>query len=454
MNPEFGRNVWLELTPGRMIVMAAVLAFAFFAAALTDGVLVGPAGIAQIGYYLIIVIWGTRNAARSVVGEIRDCTWDGQRLSSLPAGTMMWGKLFGATIINWFGGSICLAVILAEVMQRSGIVAALVQLVYFVALGIIAQSASLLASLIAVGRRQARTQFEIFVYQAVGILAAIVVWAIADPTGSRIGGLPRPDAVAWWGQRVPSEPFLLVSLAVFAAWTLTGCYREMRLELKMRNGPFVWLGFLAFIGIYVAGFDAWLSSNSALAQLDAVARRLFLAGTVYIVLGYVMAILEAKDRVRYRWLGSELGRFHVGKVFAGLQGWMMSYLAAVIVSGILLIRLSLSPLVQEEATIGATLGFFTRDIAIIVLMNMLWRRRGGDFAAIAILVLLYAFLPSIFSSLQLSAAQALWAPHTTDPAWLSPLIAWAEALLVLVAAIAAISLPEERSAANAARMPR
>ena len=445
MNPEFERNVWLELTPGRMIVMAAVLALAFFAAALTDGMLMGPAGIAALGYYIIVVIWGTRNAARAVTGEIRDRTWDGQRLSSLGAGTMMWGKLFGATIINWFGGVICLVVILAEVVNRSGAVAAVVQLVYFAGLGIIAQSASLLASLIAVGRRQARTGFEVFLYQAVGIAAAIVVWAIADPTGAGVGGLPRPATIAWWGQELASEPFLLVSLAVFAAWTLTGCYREMRLELKLRNGPFVWLGFLVFIGVYVAGFDAWLSSNPALGHLDALARRLFLAGTAYVGLGYVMAILEAKDRVRYRWLGTELGRFHIGRVLAGLQGWMMSYLAAAIVFGALIIRLGLGLLDHEAAIVGAMLGFFTRDLAVIVLMNMLWRRRGGDFAALAILVLLYAFLPSILAGLHFTAGQALFAPHQTDPAWLSPLAAWAEAVVALVFAVTMISLPEERA---------
>ena len=30
---------------------------------------------------MIVVVWGTRNAALSVVGEIRDRTWDMQRLS-------------------------------------------------------------------------------------------------------------------------------------------------------------------------------------------------------------------------------------------------------------------------------------------------------------------------------------------------------------------------------------
>ena len=75
--------------------------------------------------------------ASAIIGEIRERTWDGQRLSSLGAGTMMWGKLFGSTIFNWFGGAICLAVIVAETVDRSGIVTALAHLAYYVALGLI-----------------------------------------------------------------------------------------------------------------------------------------------------------------------------------------------------------------------------------------------------------------------------------------------------------------------------
>jgi hypothetical protein len=451
MNPEFERNVWLELTPGRLIVMVAVLALAFGAAVLMDGFFAGPSGVARFGYYVIVVIWGTRNAARSVVGEIRDRTWDGQRLSSLPASTMMWGKLFGSTIFNWVGGAICLTVIMADVVDSSGIVVALIQLAYYLALGVIAQAASLLASLIAVGRRQGRAQFEVFLYQAAGLLAAIVVWAIADPTGSSFGGLVRPSTIVWWGQGVPSQPFLLLSLAVFTGWMLTGCYRRMRLELKLRNGPLVWLAFLLFIGAYVAGFDAWLSSNQATMHLDPVARRLFLAFTTYAVLGYVMAFLEPKDRVRYRWLGSELGKFHLGTAFSSLQGWMMSYLAALLMGVALLVNLGMTFLVQDQSIVTAMLGFLSRDMAIIVLMNMLWRKRGGDFAALCILILLYALLPSIFAGLHFETGRALFMPRPTEPIWFSPLAAWAEAVLAWAIAVANIALPEERAQASDAR---
>ena len=72
MNPEFRRNLWLELTPRRVLLMVIVLGLAFFAAALSGGTDYRPAWVAEMAYYFIVVIWGSRNAALSVVGEIRD----------------------------------------------------------------------------------------------------------------------------------------------------------------------------------------------------------------------------------------------------------------------------------------------------------------------------------------------------------------------------------------------
>src|SRR5579862_622735 len=138
MNPEFRRNIWLELTPRRVLTMTTVLLLIFFAAALT-GSESTPVSAAVTLYYFIVVFWGARNASLSVVGEIRDRTWDFQRLSSLGAAQMTWGKLFGATMFNWYGGAICLAVILVSRFTHAGAIAALINLVYFVIIGVIAQ---------------------------------------------------------------------------------------------------------------------------------------------------------------------------------------------------------------------------------------------------------------------------------------------------------------------------
>jgi hypothetical protein len=450
MNPEFQRNLWLELTPRRMGLMLAFLVLAFAAAALSDSH--GPASAARWLYYLIVVVWGTRNAAMSVVGEIRERTWDLQLLTSIRPGAMMWGKLFGATIYNWFGGAICLVVMLVDTLGQHGVAATVAGLVYYIAVGVIAQAAAFLASLIAVRRRQAHSRLDILIYQAVGLAAGAAVlgvWTAADPAGSVLLHKPASDFVIWWGQRLDTRLFLLASLAVFAAWTLTGCYREMRLELKMRNGPLVWLGFLLFIGLYVAGFDAWLTNDNAAVQgFDPVSLRLALAVTTYVVLTYAMVVLEPKDRVQLRWLGQQISSGRLISAWNGLQAWMMSYGALVLTSVALLVWVHrIRPdAVDHLALIAAGLGFVTRDISIVVLMRSLPGRRRGDLAALSILFALYVLAPAIVNGLGMPGLLMILYPKLTAPVWLGPAVAWAEAITVALFAFSRVALAGPRTA--------
>jgi hypothetical protein len=364
---------------------------------------------------------------------------------------MTWGKLFGSTIYNWFGGAICLAVILADLFGSRGVAVALIELVYYLAIGVIAQAAALLASLIAAGRRQGHSQLEVFVYQALGLAAAVVVyivWSTADPAGSILARDVPANVIVWWGLALDARAFLLLSLAIFTAWTLTACVRQMKLELKMRNGPFIWLGFLLFIGIYVAGFDAWLSNHRALMHLDAAALRLLLAGTTFGALAYLTVFLEPKDRVHYRWLGSAFAKFRFGLALAGLQGWMTAYLATLAVGIALIVWLGQTSTPTDQATVGAMLGFLSRDMAIVVLANMLSRRRGGDFAAVAVLFALYVLLPAIVDGLKIDAGGVFFFPRASDPVWLSPALAWSEAVLATVLAVGSLALPKDKVRAS------
>jgi hypothetical protein len=449
MNPEFRRNVWLELSTRRIMTMTIVLLLAFFAAAVSRSDWLPPS-VAITLYYFIVVFWGARNAALSVVGEIRDRTWDFQRLSALGAAEMTWGKLFGSTIYNWYGGAICLVVIVAYRVVHAGPEAGLISLVFYIVAGLIAQSAALLASLIAAMRRQRHTQLEVFAYQMTGLLTALLaiwVWNAADPAGSLITRIHAAEIIPWWGQSFDARAFLLVSLALFAGWLLLGCYRAMRLELKMPNGPFVWLAFLVFMGVYVAGFDAWLPKNGSINVRDAVALRLALAGTTFAILTYVMVLLEPKDRVLYRWMGAEFLKGRLGRVAYVMQGWMMSCKAAFIVGICLIAWLLHEDAAPAAAVIGAALGFLLRDVAIFVLLQTLPGPRRGDFAAVVTLFALYVLAPAIADGLGLTQALVLFYPQPWIPAWQSPATAWAEALIVVVLVVSRLASGARRAAA-------
>jgi len=234
-----------------------------------------------------------------------------------------------------------------------------------------------------------------------------------------------------------------VSLAAFAGWMLLGNYRLMRLELKLRNGPFAWLGFLSFMVLYVAGFDAW--GAGGLIHGDIIARRLSLAAVVCASLTYITIFLEPKDRVFFRWLGSEFRRFHLGAGFGRFQCWMMSGVAALLFGGALVARLAVLDWGVDEAAVAAMLGFMTRDMGLVVLLNMAARRRGGDLLALAVLGLLYGLMPPILGGMHYETGQALFLPRATDPVWMSPAAAWLEASVAWVVAFAKIALPEDRT---------
>jgi hypothetical protein len=236
---------------------------------------------------------------------------------------------------------------------------------------------------------------------------------------------------------------------VFTAWTLLACYREMRLELKMQNGTLVWLAFLAFIGVYVAGFDAWLTTDRSVAGWDAVSLRLGLAATTFIVLTYLMVVLEPKDRVHLRWLGSQITSGRLGAAWSGLQAWMTAYLAAMLCSVALLVWLhQIRPDTMEQpALLAAVLGFLTRDVSIFVLMRSLPGRRRGDLAALGILFALYVLAPAIFKGVGLNSLLMLFYPQPTTPLWMSPAVAWAEGIAVASFALGRVAL--SRSPARA-----
>jgi hypothetical protein len=450
MNPEFRRNLWLELPVRRMAFMAGALALIFFAASLSSGSWGGswggPGSVAVLLYYLIAVVWGSRNAALAVVGEIRMRTWDSQRLSALGPCQMMWGKLFGSTLYNWFGGAVCLAVILVDTAGNKGLAAAAIALAYYPIIGVIAQSAALLASLIAIGSDKTHSRLDVFLYQLVGLAAALVavaVWSVSDPASAFFGHRPDLMGIGWWGMQADGHIFLLASLAAFAGWLLVGCCQLMRLELMMRNGPWVWLVFLVFVGVYTAGFDGIYLARAGF-RLGGMEVRLLQAIVAFALLAYMMAFLEPKNRVLYRWMAGQFAGRHFGAAFGVLQGWTVAYVATV-VCGIALICLrGMAGDGAGQAQAIAAFGFLTRDLALVVLVGML-ARINGELFGVVILAALYVFMPMILDGLNCRACLILFEPSAISPLWLSPAVAWSEAALALAVAVAAVQLTMPQS---------
>jgi hypothetical protein len=428
MNPELLRNLWLEATPFKLAQTAGLLLLVFGLCVVAPRGIISPDGAATALYWLFAVLWGTRSAAMSVVGEIRERTWDGQKLSSLSPGAMMWGKLLGATSANWFGALPCLAVILMPVWLGAGAGRALAYGAILLALGLFAQAVALLSSLVLIRRDTGNWRLDAFLCQIAGIGAGLLYYSLwsSAATFERNGD----NAVVWWGRAFDLNSFHMVSLLLFLTWALVGCWRAMRAELRFANGPFVWLAYLVYLGIYSAGFESAIPQAVLLyiGGLSPTAVRLGLAGFALLSSAYGMTFLEPKDPVRLRWLGEQIRDGHLTKAFLALDTWMLSTAAALAAGLLLALVLASGGAMTYALAVLAMLGFLTRDVAIFVAMRA-FAGNKGDFAALATLGVLYILMPMVLRGLGLQGLQFLFVPAVAGPAALGVLAAWTQGVV-------------------------
>jgi hypothetical protein len=447
MNPELLRNLWLEATPFRLIQIVGLLVVVLAVSSAAPQNILTPQGAATTLYWFFVVLWGTRNAALSVVGEIRERTWDGQKLSAIGPWTMMWGKLLGATSANWFGGLLCLPIILIGTWGEAGPVTALSYTVILLALGLFAQAVSLLSSLVLIRRNSGNWRLDTFLCQVAGIGAGFGYYSLwssveaFEQSGTR--------TLVWWGHEFNLGGFHFTSLLIFLGWVLLGVWRAMRAELRFANGPFVWLAYLAYLAFYTAGFESLASHYMASfspssGPLQSATIRLGMAWLALLSTAYSMVFLEPKDPVRFRWLGDQLRGGAFLKAFLALDAWMLSYGVALAMGVILASLLMMGgammgevPMASLAAAVLAMLGFLTRDVAIFVLMRAVAGNRG-DFAALASLGFLYLVLPAIAHRTGLGV-QFLFVPTVGPFGALGVLAAWLQGAALVVAALRGMS---------------
>jgi hypothetical protein len=433
MNPELLRNLWLEASPFRLVLIAGFLLLVFAATSVALGGVISTSSAALALYWFFAVLWGTRSAALSVVGEIRERTWDSQKLSSIGPWEMVWGKLLGATCANWFGALLCLPFIVVPLWLGHGPGAAIVFGLVLVMLGLLAQAVALLSSLNVIRRQTGNWRLDIFLCQVAGIGAAFAYYTLWSSGAAFMRS--GDQGLQWWGYALNLRAFHLVSLLAFTAWALVGCWRAMRAELRFANGPWIWLAWLLYLCVYQAGFESWIAAKipgagMGDAGIHTAAIRVLLAVLALLGSTYGMVFLEPKDPVRLRWLGEQFRAGQFGKVFLSLDAWMLSYGAAM--AGLLVLAAFLwcdGAMLNHVAASDftpvalAAMGFLTRDVGIFLLMRGFARGRG-DFAAVAVLGALYLLLPTILHGAGLDAAQFLFLPTLHGPVLVGILAAW------------------------------
>jgi hypothetical protein len=253
MNPEFKRNLWLEISPSRLLIMPLTLGLIAVLSLLlgdekpSDGLLIA----ASILCATLIAGWGSFAALTSINSEVAERTWDQQRLSALTPWEMAWGKLLGSTAYAWYGGLLCAFVVFIVALIQPDSFTRCIWLVTGL-IATLALHAWLMASRLHTLDIQAEKStgtvgrlfglFIILQFLPMVVLVATKLTGRDDEHGS------------WWNLDWSLPVQNLVLAGLFLALGLLALWRSMSKQLMLRTTPWAWvLGILA-LGLIMAGY--------------------------------------------------------------------------------------------------------------------------------------------------------------------------------------------------------
>lgn len=407
MTAELERNLWLEINPTRLILMAGVLAAIFAVAGLSDNRAEALRTTAEGGFFAIVGVWGAFKAARAITDEIRDRTWDFQRMSGVAPMAMAFGKLFGATAYVWFGGLICVAVaVFAAHLEGKSAADLAAMAVRMVFTGVLAHAAALAASIAGARRQRGNGRFDGALFVLAGLGAYWFVGAMfeaARPTEWSDSGeaIKTVASLDWWGRNVSAPDFWLASVTLFAMLAIATCWRLMRAELQAAPEP-LWYA----VGATVAA--VWMGGLG-----DQPVEQAWLAFVAFAAATYVTLWSEPKDVVGWRALSRALGtpQADAGAVWpASLTGFALCAAAAI---GVAIVWIIAPPADAKDSSAlwpFAALLFIARDIAIFAFFHLGERQKRGDFAAVLTIALLYGLGPAFLGVLGFESGLALFFP--------------------------------------------
>ena len=418
LNPEFRRNLWLEISHFRLISMPMVLGAIIYLAYLTDDnqMAKGVSSVSAGLFFLISMVWGTKLASESIMNEIRDHTWDGQRMSVITPWQLTWGKLFGATLYTWYGALICICFLaLSTVESQAGNLPKTMLMLMLT--GVLAHAVSLLASLMAIRKERKISKSQTAAILILGLVVAGPFFEMA------LGG---SSIVKWFSRNYSRIDFLLASVLAYAFWAIAGVYRMMRLELRMKNSPWPWSCFVLFMMLYGAGF--FHGSRQVGSHAIASSSPAFLAAYC-ISLGaiYLTAIAERKDILLLQAVARAVSAGNWRRLLEQAPRWVLT-IPITVSAGIALFVTADVPDSgpnQNIAFVVTSLLFMSRDMAIMLFCNLGKNTRRADMLFVLCLLLLYGIFPAILSAIKVDNATLLFWPRVD----LHPVLGCVAALL-------------------------
>ena len=413
-NPEFKRNLWLQFSWHRLIAMPVVLGLTFLT-------IVSAGSINDLNSYLsiffvgIVWLWGTRNASASITDELRDKTWDQQRMSALQPWTMTWGKLFGATSFNWYGGAICLLV--AVISARN--IGMEISRIFTLVAGAIMIHATTLALNLHTSRVNSR-----IAHRGSLIGFVMVIGMIFSPWLYTV----KEQSLQWWWVNFDYHQFVLASSVIFALCAVFAAWRVMSDALQVRTTPWAWPGFAILLAVFLAGFIPY--ANLKILLLTGLG--------VAITMTYIALFSEPNGISVWQRVAV---RAHTGAwrgVFEYLPLWPTTLLLSFVLAGLSSVAgpINLSSNSQGIAqflnTTPLTIAFMAlRDTSIFLYFSFSEKANRVEATTLFYLVVLNVLLPFFAQVMGLNTVALIFMPISSSQPYWGPVIMGIHAAIAL-----------------------
>lgn len=367
-NPEFIRNLWVELSPFKLALIPVIFGGLIFVLSQFGhshpGYPLQPAwndnrniarictGIATWVFYIAAPF----KAASSIREEIAQKTWDFQRMSSIDPWTLAIGKLLGATSYHWLITLFLLVVGIGfnmfAVPAPSSWASLFITPVLFVLCGYLGQSAAFLAMLHNIANRRG----NIISAGLLGLIVAHCAFRFVTiglnrdmffDTGRLAQSFSNPSfgVMHWNGLTMPMVIFALWSLLYFLFWTQAGIYRSMMAEMQYRKTPVVWMVFLASFVVYCIGLvDQFYRPTGSFASpltvgglFDTVIIKAFVAFCILLLMTYSDGLGWAQRFGDYRRFWTAFARSDHHAMALTVPSWILTGTAALVCLGLVII---------------------------------------------------------------------------------------------------------------------
>ena len=389
MNPEFRRQLSLELSPARLVLMPAILLMLAICVFVIEGkqplLYLHKGALTLVG--LLAACVGTFTALSSINDELNERTWDQQRMSAMGPWRMAWGKLLGGPSYAWYGALLCSAAALLCGFWLGELADTILVLVLSI-VGACALHCAMMASrLYSMDPNKPATSRNVWVLVVLVFLLLQLASSLVVGLGSLLGG---DGGGAWWGLQLGSGALLLIFAAASLLLGLLALWRAMSMQLSVPTTPWAWALGNAATGLLLAGLVPTGTGRA-------------LTGMLLLALAtYYAAALESQVPQRWRALLYSAQHGQWRRFWQNMPLWPISWCMAFAVLLPAYLLWNADPL-SNRGQLGP-LAFMVllhvlRDCGIYLVFSLRKSSRSPLGMTLLVVFVLSAILPAMFWSL-------------------------------------------------------